>query len=537
MSPPSQPANYTRNVVSTYVNAIVLAVVALVVTPVLTHHLGVVRFGVWALIGSLIPYFELLELGFANSTITYVARHRESGGNDVIHRTLNTSFFVLMVPGFLAAGAAVIVAVFLPDIVTSIPHDVINQARILLLLLAFDMAVSIPGDTFGGALIAIQRYDVVNTTLAIVTVLQAVAWVIVLELHGGLIALGIVTVALSLCGQLSRFLLLRRFLPQLSVSYRAFDRSILRSFLSQTGWFSLGEVATAVVSGVDVIIVGIVVGVRAAAIFTLGYRLASLPARAVTPPADVVFPYAGQLAGRGDREGMRAITQTVTRRVMSIALPGAGAIMLLAFPAVRAWVGPNFHKSAEVAIILAAAVIFTALTVTPRAVVSGSGEPKVPTLVLSAEAVLHVGLAIALCHFFGLLGAAEAALISTVLMEAIVLLPMLYRKLQMGLRAQLAWLLRAHLPPVVVAGSIGWLLGRGPDADFVKHHERAASISVLVGSGLAVVVAYYGVLWFTGTDPEQRSRVRGWVRRRLLGGSRSERRVRRESMDSVRSHG
>src|SRR5580692_5894512 len=111
----SQPENYARNVLSTYFNGAVLALVAFFVTPLLTHHLGVTRFGVWSLIGSLIPYFELLELGFANSTVTYVARHRESGEEDLINRTLNTSFFVLMVPGFLAAGLAVVVAIFLPD--------------------------------------------------------------------------------------------------------------------------------------------------------------------------------------------------------------------------------------------------------------------------------------------------------------------------------------------------------------------------------------------------------------------------------------
>ena len=93
------------------------------------------------------------------------------------------------------------------------------------------------------------------------------------------------------------------------------------------------------------------------------------------------LPYAGQLAGRGDSAGMRLITNRVTRQVMALTVPVALVVMTLSVPAVRAWVGPEFHQSAELAVILCAAVIFHALALAPRAVVSGSGHPKVPTTV------------------------------------------------------------------------------------------------------------------------------------------------------------
>ena len=52
-----------RNVTTTYVVAIGIVVVGFLTTPILTHQLGIVRFGVWALLGSLIPFLEILELG------------------------------------------------------------------------------------------------------------------------------------------------------------------------------------------------------------------------------------------------------------------------------------------------------------------------------------------------------------------------------------------------------------------------------------------------------------------------------------------
>ena len=58
---------------------------------------------------------------------------------------------MLSVLGAVAFAGVVVFAIFLPDIITSIPNSMVGQAQFLLLLLAFDMALSIPLDTFGGS--------------------------------------------------------------------------------------------------------------------------------------------------------------------------------------------------------------------------------------------------------------------------------------------------------------------------------------------------------------------------------------------------
>ena len=142
-----------------YLVAIVLVSVGFVTTPILTHELGIVRYGVWALIGSLIPFLEILELGFASATVAFVGRHLELGDNEQVGKTVNTSLVILSALGLVAFAGVVVFAIFLPDIITSIPKDLVGQAQFLLVLLAFDMALSIPLDTFGGTLSAMQRYD------------------------------------------------------------------------------------------------------------------------------------------------------------------------------------------------------------------------------------------------------------------------------------------------------------------------------------------------------------------------------------------
>ena len=258
-------------------------VVGFLTTPILTHQLGILRYGVWALIGSLIPFLEILELGFANATVAFVSRHLELEDDEQVASTLNTSFLVPLgardprvrgrrglcdlpprhhpqhsqEPG--GAGAV-------PPSAPRVRHGALH-----------------PMDTFGGALNALQRFDLLNYSLIAVVVAQAVAWVVVLWLHGGLIALGVVTVAISLVGQMSRLVMVHRLLPWFRLSLRRFDRASSRRFSLATGWYSLAQVSQAVISLSDVLIVGAAAGVRAAAIYAVAQRLALLPLRVVQP--------------------------------------------------------------------------------------------------------------------------------------------------------------------------------------------------------------------------------------------------------------
>ena len=237
---PRLPTRFARNAVSNYAFTGVLVVVALVTTPILTHHLGAQEYGVWILVGSVITYAQLLDLGLGGAVVSAVARLSAEGDDDGLERTLNSSFFVLAGLGVVALVLCGVAARFLPSAI-HLHQPLAGTTRDLLLLLGVDVAVSIPMDTFGCGLVALQRYDLLNATLIAVAVTQAVAWTIVLVSGGGLLLLGVVTVVISLVGQGIRFVLLRRLLPALSLSAGRVDRALMRSLASPAGWYALGD--------------------------------------------------------------------------------------------------------------------------------------------------------------------------------------------------------------------------------------------------------------------------------------------------------
>lgn len=512
--------SHRRNVITSYICAVVLAGVGFLTTPVLTHQLGILRYGVWALIGSLIPFLEILELGFANATVAFVSRHLEMDDNDKVGATLNTSFLCLSALGLIAFSGVLVFAYFLPEIIPTIPKSLVGQAQFLLLLLAFDMALSIPMDTFGGALNALQRFDLLNYSLIAVTVAQAVAWVIVLELHGGLIALGVVTVAISLVGQFSRLIMAHRLMPWFRLSLRRFDRGILKTFSLATGWYSLAQVSQAVINLSDVLIVGAFAGVRAAAIYAVAQRLALLPQRVVQPRAFLLFAKAGQLAAHDNRSGLRESTDQVVGFVRYLSIPAAIVLGFLAGPAVEVWVGPLYREAAACIGLLCIAAVVQAWGQAISLAISGAGRPRLASILYGGEAVVHVGLGIVLSSRYGALGMAEAALIGAVLLEGMLMIPLVYRQLGDSLPRRLLYMIRIVGLPLVVTGALAWLVGRegGPLYAFVDGHIRIVGFVGVVVAGVALMIVFYAFLLVSLPGQERRvavGRVRGGAGRVL----------------------
>ena len=499
---PGLPARFRRNVFSNYATTASTVIVNIVAIPLLARGLGDTRFGIWVLVGSVLLYLELLEFGFGTATVKCVAESYAKGDTERVRRTLATSFWVLSVPGLTALAIGAVAAGVFPT-VFDIPPEAVGETRVLLLLLAFNTAVSIPSDTFGGAMIALQRYDLLNATLVVVSLIQLVAWAIVLHFGGSLVALAVPTLAVGLGGQLARYLIVRQLLSGASLSPKYFDRTLVRSFSSLSVWFSLREIAQVVTHRLDTVVVGALIGVPAAAIYAVGQKLAFLVDRLIQPATSTFFPHAATLAEKGDDDGLRASVTTSTRITFAITAPLCLILVLLAKPLLRSWVGEDYVEAAAVVRYLAAAILVKAFTRPGLMTLWGTGRVRTSALLLVGEGVLNLGISVILVRGVGIEGVAIGTLTAALVIELGILLPYVCRALRLPLWPYLAAIARAHLPATTASAMLGWVIvSRG--------------ISGPIESGLAAAligITYLGVFAATGLTREERSRLLGFVRR------------------------
>lgn len=500
----SLPRRFQRNVGSNYAMTAASIVVAVVMTPVLVHGLGKVEYGVWALVGSLVWYLPLLEFGFGAATVKYVAEFHSRGDRARVRATVATSFWVLLVPAFVTVAVAAVLAALFP-ILFDVSPSVDRAAQILILVVAFDLACAMPMDTFGNVLVGLQRYDLLNATLVAVLAAQAVAWALVLAAGGGLVALGIATVSLSLAGQFSRLVLARRLSPEVTVARHFFDRSLVRPLAGLSAWFSLATWAKVVIQRLDIVVVGLVVGVEAAAVYAVGQKLALLADQAILPVTRTFFPFSSELAAHRPAHELGRSLYTGTRLALLVAAPLCLALAVLAEPALRAWVGPGFDDAALVVVFLAAATAIKALTQVGIQMQLGTGHARQPALLTGGEAVLNLSLSIVLAQAMGIEGVALATLIAAAVVHLGLILPLCCRLFGLRVSSFVGLLARSHLPAAAVALVVALALASaGP-----------SGIVAVTAAGTAITAAYFAVFAVAGLDGGERRRLLAPVVSRL----------------------
>ena len=264
------PARFGKNVFMNYAAQGLTALSAVVLTPILLHHLGKSTYGLWVVASGAVAYLELFELGFGGATTKLISEDASVRPEQAL-RTLNTTFFVLVPLGIIALVVGVGLSFVLPHLV-HVPTDQRDGVIVVVVLLALGLAASIPGDTFGGALVGHQRYDLLAASNASMTVAIAAVSIAVVVTGGGIVMLAVATTVISILFHLVRLSMVSHIMPGTRISPHLVDKKQRRNALHLSGWFLIQAVEAAIYATGDVMIVGIVLGLRDAAIYAVGSK-------------------------------------------------------------------------------------------------------------------------------------------------------------------------------------------------------------------------------------------------------------------------
>ena len=175
--------------------------------------------------------------------------------------------------------------------------------------------------------------------------------------------------------------------------------------------------------------------------------------------------------------------------------------------------GPAFVRAVPAAVILGVAFGLRSLGAAASKIVSGSGGQRLIATTSVVEVTVQIVLTAILGVFFGITGVACAVLASVVGVELGVTLPLVARRLGTSVAHLVVPVLRAHVPPVVAAGAVGWLVLRPQALDVADTHGKLVSVATVGAAGLAVFVVYGLVFVVSGLDRTGRRQVLDVLRR------------------------
>ncbi len=494
------PVGFVKNVSLNGASVMVSALSALVVTPVLLHHLGVDAYGVWALATSVIGYLELLELGFGSASTRLMdedARKRSNG----VSATLSSALAVLAVLGAVAAAVSAAVAFGAPHWFHT-PRGLATTTTGVFLALGVALSLSIPGDAFGGALAAYQRYDLRSLSNILLVATTTISTVLIVEAGGTLVAVAVAFAALSVAMHPLRWLMLHRVDRDLSVTPRLVTWARVRTVARVSGWFILGELTAAASFSIDLLIIGVALDLKEVGLYAIGSKLANFAQRALDEVAAVLLPEAASLSADGARDAVGHLLIDGTRVTMLVGTPAALVTGVLASAAVRAWVGTGYDRAATVLVILSAYGAVRTVVTPMEFVILGAGDVRRWSLAMTAQAALNVGATLALVAVVGLPGPALGTLIATVVVMVPAFMALACSATGIAPSRFVRGAVVPHLIPSAVTGAVLVIL----------RHTAQQSRAELIGVGAGALALYAVLYYIFGAAPAEREHVR-----RLIG--------------------
>jgi O-antigen/teichoic acid export membrane protein len=312
----------------------------LAVPPLVLAHVTLAEYGLWSAAFVLIMYIGLTDVGFSNVYVRFVSRFHAQGDVAAINRLLSTGVFTLTL---LAALVLLGLWAALPQVLDFLNVDAAHRgtAAILMFGAAGMFLVDLSLGAYCYLLHGLQRIRQEQTVAIIGYVLELVA------IAGFLLAgLGVYSLlaafVLRYTWSLTSFIrLAHRFIPELQVRLRHYDRAMLRHFFSFGVPIQISALLGTVLFSVDRVIAGALFGPQGIALFELGTKL---PLAAVSVPAaisNVAMPAAARMSTLGDQAGVRRLYRSASRSISLLAGVPLGFMAVFAAPIAFAWLGPR----------------------------------------------------------------------------------------------------------------------------------------------------------------------------------------------------
>lgn len=421
-----------RNVGSRYVMIVINVAIGLVVLPYNVKHLGSEAYGLWMLAASVTQYFGVLDLGYGGAVVKFVAEHRAKRDARALNEVLSTMFVVFSGIGVLCYAVALAVAALMPHVFNIDPSQV-HTGRVVLLVIALQLALFFPFSVFGGVINGFEKYYINNVVGTVFNVITSTANVLVLWLGYGLIPLVAVTTTLRIVP----FLVYRRnayaVFPELHISRAFFRRDRLKDLTGFSVYLAVIDWASRLTYTTDAFYLGAFMNMSAVGVYAVAQRLSDALLKVTNQLHTFLFPTVVHRAVGGGVESQQSLMVKATRFQLAVAVCMCGGIAAVADVLIRAWVGPRFDGAIVVTRVLAFVVVLRAWNAMPSTVLKGTGHHRYLAAVSCAAAVANLLLSIPLVKVWGLPGVALGTAIPVLASSVFGIFPRACRVVGLGL--------------------------------------------------------------------------------------------------------
>ena len=472
--------------------------VGLLYTPYMLRTMGQSEYGLYSLVASVISYLTILDLGIGNAIIRYTAKFRSEGKQEEQYEMFGMFFVLYLFIGLIAIGVGLglyfNVDTMFGKTMTSLELD---KARIMMLILIFNLAFTFPMSIFGSIMTAYERFVFPRVVNIVRVILNTVIMVVLLRMGYRAITMVIVhTIFNVLTLVINYFYCTKRL--RIKMYFRKFKWGFLKEVAIYSFWILLNVLMDKIYWSTGQFVLGAVSGTIAVSVFAVAIQLESMYMQFSSAISSVFLPKVTAMVTKdsSDKELSDLFIRTgrIQFIVMSFILSG---FIVFGDSFIRLWAGPEYSDSFIITLLFFVALMIPLIQNLGITILQAKNQMRFRSLLYMGIAAVALVLEIILSKKFGGIGCAAAIAGALILGQGIIM-NIYYSRVQ-HIEISRFWLeiLRMSIAPACVVASSILLM---------KNFETSSWYSLVIGIVVFSFV-YLVSFFFLGMNKSERNLI------------------------------
>lgn len=483
-------------VVLNYVLLFLHSLVGLVYTPYMLRCMGQSEYGLYSLVASVVAYLTVLDLGMGNAVVRYTAKYRAENKYEEQYEMFGM-FFILHT--IMSVVVLIVGCVLYSNVEnmfdTTMTDTEISRAKVMLILLIFNMAFTFPMSLFGSIITAYENY-VFQKLINIARVVLNTALMIVLLSQGyKAVAMVVVTTVFNVVTLLINYFYCKRNLG-IKLYFRRFKIDFLKEVAIYSFWILLNVIMDRVYWSTGQFVLGAYVGTVAVSVFAVAIHLESTFLQFSTAVVSVFLPKVTKMVASKSTDREISALFIKTGRIQYIIL-GLILSCFIVFGRsfIHLWAGDGYDEAYLMTVIFFFALLTPLIQNLGITILQARNQMKFRSLCYVVIAIFSLLFQILLAPKYGGMGCAISVAGALLLGQGLIM-NIYYAKVQ-HIDILLFWkeIMKMSVIPIV-ATLVGLYIFR--------FYDISSWNSMLIGATIYCLV-YIPLFWVFSMNNEERT--------------------------------
>lgn len=394
--------------------------ISILYTPIMLRLLGQAEYGLYNLSNSIIGYLGVLDFGLGNTIVRYTAKYRANDDKEGLSNLNGVFFIVYSMIAFIASLVGIALIFNIENIFSnSLTGTELYKMKVLMCLMVFNLALSLPGGIFGAIITAYEEFIFQKLLGIIKAILSPMVMLPMLLMGYKSVGIAVISTIINILYiSVSMYYCFKKI--GLKVKFRNLDFSILKDILGYSVFIFVNMILDKIYWTTDQFILGATSGTVTVAIYAIGINFNNYFKDFSTAISGVFLPKVTLMVEKNTTNKELSDLFIRIGRIQFIVLSFIlGAFFLVGKNFIICWAGADYEEAYVIALIVMVSLIIPMIQNTGITILQAKNIQKFKTWEYIITSLVKLIVSIYISKLFGGIGCALVTSITLFLGEVV----------------------------------------------------------------------------------------------------------------------